>query len=232
MSVLPITDDKATPMHARAERIRQLMLNWTQHTITLGMELRQARDSLKETKSNQTWAQWLAAEVGMTDRHARSLMQIADRFGSLGADLPTGYKVLELLSRGTTPDAGRREVIRRLRKGEQVTPSKAKKIVDQHRPKPDKAIAIAKETGKPTLASDGFLYFGATKQEIKESTARRTIVYAVRRAISTLAAIDLTPHQFLESALPHQLWAAKEAHEIKDAADWLAALNTAWTRHK
>src|SRR5262245_44592837 len=230
MAVLPITDDKATPMHARAERIRQLMLNWTQHIIALGAELKEARDTFTEIRNNHSigWAAWLKTEIGITDEYATRLIRIADKFGASRPELATSVAVLKFLSRDNIPAAGRREVIRRIKRGELITEDKAKKIVDQHRPKPDKAIAIAKETGKPTLASDGFLYFGASKQEIKESTARRTIVYAVRRAISTLAAIDLSPHQFLESALPHQLWSAKEAHEIKAAADWLAALNTAW----
>jgi hypothetical protein len=51
-------------------------------------------------------------------------------------ELATSIKLLTFLSTNTIPEKGRREVLRRLKKGERIGAHRAKVIVDKHRPKP------------------------------------------------------------------------------------------------
>jgi len=53
------------------------------------------------------------------------------------------------------------------------------------------------------------------------------VVYSVRRAVECLASMELSPHQFLSFALPHQLW-SRDDKQIGVALKWLNALHTAW----
>jgi hypothetical protein len=217
-----------------AARIRQLMQDWTNNSIALGEELRAARDTFPIGAKNARlgWSQWLRAEFGITERRARSLIQVATQFGCAAAEVNVGGRVLEFLATKTVPPKGREEVIARLKKGERIGREQAKEIVAKHRPTPTKAIEIAQETGKIVEASDGYLYTGASKQQMKESTERRTLVYAVHRAVETLATVQLTADQFIEYALPHQLWNEQEEGQIELAAAWLNSLNKVWKRRK
>lgn len=220
---------------AKAARIRELMQRWTDNSMKLGFELREARDTFEiiHNRGRVGWKQWLRHEIGIGEVYANSLVLVAEKFGHLDSqDIGVSFRVLRFLSHETTPDAATREVFRRAKHGEKIGRVKAKKIADTHRPPPKEANKIARETGKPTLASDGFLYLGGTKEQVKESTERRTLVYAVRRAIETLATVETSPNQFLETALPHQLWTRKEEKQIDDALRWLSALKAAWSMRK
>ena len=211
-------------------RILELMQSWTENTIELGKELKTVRDSFEKGDRGLRagWNEWLKDEIGIAEGHARSLIRVADQFDGVNAELATSFSVLEYLSREHVPDEGRREVIKRIESGEQIGKGRAKEIVDEHRPKPKEANQIAHDTGKPTLASDGYLYFGASKDEAKQIDDRRTAVYAVRRAVETLAEMEVSPHQFIQLALPHQLWTADNEGEIDKALKWLSALHAAW----
>jgi hypothetical protein len=93
-------------------------------------------------------------------------------------EVVAGYKILEFLARETTPKAGRKEIMRRLKEGERVSRKRAKKIADKHRPKPKQAAKLARETGKPVLASDGYIYLGATDEQARKADERRTVVFS------------------------------------------------------
>ena len=57
---------------------------------------------------------------------------------------------------------------------------------------------------------------------------RRTIVYGVKRAVTTLSAVAMTPAHFLMYALPHQLWDEAEEGELAKAREWLTQLCEVW----
>jgi len=220
-----------TARRASAKRVRDLMAQWSTSTVEIGLELIEALEFFPKEGPNNSrpgWARWLRSECGIGENHASGLMNIGRKFGHLKGKRLPGNRVLRLLSYTTTPEAGVREVLRRVQRGEDVPAKAAKEIVDKHRPKPKDANKQAKETGKPVLASDGYLYFGASKEQARASEERRTVVYSVRRAVECLASVEVTPHQFLESALPHQLWNREDEKQIDRALKWLNALHAAW----
>jgi hypothetical protein len=99
----------------------------------------------------------------------------------------------------------------------------------EHRlPGPKTANKQARVEGRPVLASDGYIYFGTSPEKAQEGEDRRTMVYGVKRALNTLSDIQLTGNQFLNYALPHQLWDPEEAKVIKKALRWRESLDAAW----
>jgi hypothetical protein len=137
---------------------------------------------------------------------------------------------LRLLAKPSTPESARHEIIERSRRGEKIAAREAKKIVVKHHPKPAEANKRARETGKPVLASDGFIYFGASKEEASAMEQRRSVVYGVRRVVDTLANMQVTPVQFIAYALPHQFHGFNQHNELARAAKWLAELDAAWNK--
>jgi hypothetical protein len=230
----------------KAKRIRELMVEWAENSIQLGIELKAARDSfpsLQETltkglrsrrnwKGRPGWEKWLKAETGLTLARAATYIRIGDRFANKAVRGFVPVNILKILTFASTPKSAVDEIIERTNAGERFKDKTAKAIIDKHRPSPAKANEIARKTGKPQLASDGFLYLGASQESVKEAAERRTVIYAVRRAIETLAGVEITPNQLIEWALPHQLWNKKEEAEIDDAARWLNALKAAWSVRK
>jgi hypothetical protein len=219
---------------AKAARIRDLIQRWTDNSIELGLELKAVYESFDEIGPRGIplgWQKWLKHEIGFPHAYALSFIRVAEKFGDSEIK-GLSFRVLRFLTHETTPEEGTREIVRRAKQGEKIGHVKARRIADTHRPPPKEANKIARDTGKPTLASDGYLYLGGTKEEVKESTERRTLVYAVRRAIETLAKVETTPTQFLETALPHQLWTRREEAQIDDALRWLSALKAAWGMRK
>lgn len=226
----------ASILDQRAKKIRELMQDAVGNMLAIGGELATARDSFEIGPKGQRmgWKKWLKDEIQISEEYAAQLIRTNEKFGHLAVgdrQLPS-MKVLDFLGREHVPEKARKEVLRRVNKGEAIGKGKAEKIVNQHRPSPKKAIQIAQETGKAVVASDGYLYMGASEHELKQADVRRTVVYAVRDAVETLARINLTPVQFLEFAHAHQLWErGKNDHEIADAIKWLTALNRAWEMH-
>src|SRR5262249_24819083 len=107
-----------------------------------------------------------------------------------------------------------------------------KKIAKAHQlPSAKDANVQAREEGRPILARDGYIYFGTDPERAKEGEDRRIMVYGVRRALEHLGSISLTGKQFLDYAMPHQLWTEDEAKIIKQALRWLISLAEAWDSH-
>lgn len=217
-----------------AERIRGLMVDAANNSISLGHELLKVREKNFPRGLNNSrpgWKEWLKSEFDISERTARKFIQVADRFGPRRAELPAATNVLALLS-GAIPESAEIEITRRLKAGEKIGERKARKIIDENLPSPSKARKQARETGRPVAATDGYVYFGATKEEEEKIELRRSIVFGVRRAVESLSAVPMSPHEFLKYALPHQLWNEDEGPLIEKAADWLWALHVAWGRRK
>ena len=215
------------------KRVKELMADWTKNTIELGKELRAAREQFPlvrgsgKTANRPGWHKWLK-QFGLFPNHAGALIAVADKFGSR-RDLPqlSRYVLVEL-ARPSTPDEAIDDVIARVKAGEKITVKRAKKIADSHRPGPKEANRIARETGKAVAASDGRIYFGGDPSEVQDYKNKRTVIFGVRHAIEALAAMQITPEQFLKMAMPHQLLHLNENNQIQRAADWLKEFNKAW----
>lgn len=229
---------------AAAARIKKLMGDWTANTLAIAAELAEAAKTFPATPmgrprksaprcglSEPRFVKWAKQTTGLSDRQIEQLVLIHEKFG--GAKRSTlehlPQRVMKLLVRSDVPDGARREAIDRAEKGEFIGTSDAKKIIQGHKyPTAKEANAQAKAEGRPVFARDGNIYFGTDPGRAKEGEDRRTMVYGVRRALDTLGSIHLTGRQFLDYAMPHQLWTADEAKIIKQALRWLNSLDQAW----
>lgn len=235
--LVPLSED--TERKARAERIRELLTDWSRQTLNIGKELKQTRDKffpLTKTRGGKArigWSKWLRHEFNMGERYATGLIRIFEKLGNKvsGTQIVDRF-VLTMMARNSTTESARQEIIGRSKQGEHIGRDDAHKIIKKHHPKPSEASKLARETGKPVLASDGYIYFGATKEQATEIEKRRSVVFGVRRCVDTLAAMEITPQQFLEYALPHQLYQFDEGGRVDRAARWLTALSAAWDRKK
>ena len=232
VAVVAISNNVQTVREHAAAELRVLMREWSTNTIGIGLKLMEVRETFtpnpRPGKPRPGWKVWLKQHVGIGEKHAASMIYVAEKFGHLKEKALPSQRVLSFLARARTPKAATREVLRRVGKGERIGKQKATAIADKHRPRPKEANRLAKETGKPVMASDGFIYFGTSVAKAREAENRRTIVYSVRRAVECLSAVEMTPHQFLTFALPHQLWRKDEDAQIGRALKWLNALHTAW----
>lgn len=232
-----VTDNVVSFREARARRIRELMAKWAENTVELGSELRAVRETFPtEPVAGRSyvrpgWPEWCKENLDFSSKHAARLIQVAEVFGQRAQTngLKGSAALLEYLSRDTVPDDVRQEIIERIDAGEPIGKGAAEKIVrERTAPKPDEARQIARETGKPTQASDGNIYLGATKEQEQEAEARRKTVYDVRRAVETFSTMQISAEDFLGLALPHQLWNKAEEYQLHTAYEWLTDLIAAW----
>jgi hypothetical protein len=211
--------------HAAA--IRRLGKRVVADVIEIGRRLSKCKDIC----GHGNWLPWLDREFEWTEQTALNYMRLAELNKSkpvLDWDLPV--KALYLLAAPSTPPEARDEIIERAQAGEAIKLAEVKASIAAAKqlPKPEAANVQARESGRAVLANDGYLYLGATEEEVKEGNDQRTMVYDVRDALDDLASIRMTAEQFLDYAFPHQLWKGEEAEVIKKALRWLASLDEAW----
>jgi hypothetical protein len=226
-----------TYREAAAKRIKQLMHDWTANTLALAAELAQAADTFpvnaKRPDQRPGFAKWAVQATGLSKTQINNLFSVHKNFGHRqhSGRAQLAQNVMFILSRSDVPESARIEALDRAERGEHVGHKDAKKIAKVHKlPSAKDANEQAKEEGRPILARDGYIYFGTDLSRAKEGEDRRTMVYGVRKALDTLGNIQLTGHQFLDYALPHQLWDKDEAKIIKQALRWLTSLDEAWDR--
>jgi hypothetical protein len=220
------------PLRSHARAIRSLSAKWGKTTFEIAAEVSAAHKKALTIKGSHKsdWTRWCRQEAGISSGWARKLVRIHRKFGDVESAKSLSHRILLNLTKPDTPAKAIDEILSRASKGEKVISKKAKRIIDSHRPTPKAANEKAMETGKPVLASDGYLYFGNTKEEAKAGEERRTVVYSVREAIETLATVQWTAEDFLKQALPHQLWKPREDEQIEVALRWLSSLSKAWNR--
>jgi hypothetical protein len=230
-----------------ASKIRDLMTDVSKNSLALGAELDKARRYFKalakKARPAPTWAAWLYEQFGISSGWANTLAGAAVR--GKGSNIrklaPAVIYLITSKSAKAAPPAAIKEIKRRVMKGEKVSKRKAGAIVRKHKtgtesgakmPSPSEAKEIAAKTGAIIAASDGRLYTGASDEAVKAAEDRRTIVFGVREAVETLAAVaaKATPQQFLQLAMPHQLWTPDEETALGIAAGWLNQLVELWER--
>jgi hypothetical protein len=235
LTTIESSGDVETYRDVAAKRIKQLMVQWTANTLEIAAELFKARETfppdprklLRDERPG--FGKWAQQTTGLSSSQIVKLVAIHKKFGRAHQNIRLAQNVMVLLSAKDVPASARQEAIDRAAKGEHIGHKEAKKIAKVHKlPSPKAANTQAKDEGRPVLASDGYIYFGTDPGRAKEGEDRRTMVYGVRKALDTLGNIHLTGRQFLEYALPHQLWDADEAKIIKHALRWLGDLDAAW----
>jgi len=226
-----------TYREAAANRIKQLMRDWTANTLSLAAELTKAAETFatnpKRPDQRPGFNKWARQTTGLSESQINGLLSVHRKFGHQRHISDRGVRlaqnVMFLLVRKDVPESARREALDRAEKGEHIGRSEAKKIANKHKlPTPKAANIQAKEEGHPVLASDGYIYFGTDPAKAKEGMDRRRMVFGVRDALQHLGNIHLTGRQFLDYAFPHQLWTPEEAPIIKKALRWLRDLDQAW----
>lgn len=222
-------------LDGHARKIQKLMADWTKNTIDIGKELIEAQENFPLVKgrgghySRPGWEGWCKTNLNVSQTHVRNLIRIAKKFGSIMVSSKVSQGVLVLLARDNTPESARHEIIGRIERGEKIERKETTKIINEHKfPKPSEANKQAKETGQPVQASDGYIYFGASKDEAQAIDDRRAIVYGVKDAIETLSEIEMTPLNFIKYMLSHQRWDKDEEKQIEKARLWLNDLAKEW----
>jgi hypothetical protein len=235
MSLMAIESDHnvETYRDVAAKRIKELMVQWSSNALELGAELTRVMETFPVNPKRPTerpgFLKWAKQSTGLSQSYVSNLIQVHRKFGHRTSNARLSTVVMVLLSKPDVPESARQEAIKRAESGVHVGRGEAKKIVKVNKlPTPKAANALAKDEGRPVLASDGYIYFGTDPGRAKEGEDRRTMVYGVRKALDTLGNIHLTGRQFLDYALPHQLWDADEAKIIKHALRWLGDLDAAW----
>jgi hypothetical protein len=227
-------DNVLTYRETAAQRIKQLMHDWTANTLALGAELVQAAETFpvnpKRPEERPGFNKWAKQITGLSETQINKLVLIYKRFGHHPPGrVRLGQRVMSIFTADYVPESARIEALDRAERGERITNKDAKKIIKAHKfPTAKDANAQAREEGRPVLARDGYIYFGTDPERAKEGEDRRTMVYGVRKALGTLGGIHLTARQFLDYALPHQLWEGDESKIIKQALRWLTSLDEAW----
>jgi hypothetical protein len=109
-----------------ADRVRDWLEKTAGQTVEIGAALLKVKDELLHGQ----FGPWLKAEFGWTERTARNLMAVAERFGSKSEIIsefqPTA---LYLLAAPSAPDRARQTAIDRAKAGEKITAAVAKDIL-------------------------------------------------------------------------------------------------------
>jgi hypothetical protein len=230
--------DNAATLDRRAERIRKLMTSMVTNTLAIGDELDKAREAFPAGPKNRRmgWQTWLKKEFNISLAWATRLILVNRKFAhrlDSTKPMPTLH-LLDYLAQTTVPGAAVDEILERTQKGEKIGKRKAKKIVQQKLPGPKAANKMARETGKPVEASDGYVYFGATDEQVKDSNQRLTVTYALKEAIATIAATsqNMSAVEWLNYAQPWTLWKPDEESAIEQALDFMKELMKAWPKRR
>lgn len=250
--VLPITNTYYV-RQAKVRLIKNITEEIGKNTFELGRHLKELRETflappLKEGDDKRQskypgWYEFSQEELGMSRTLADRIIKIYEQFKDRDVSsrvLNYGSAVLGLIAPESVPEEIRQSVIEKIESGEKVTVRQVRRSLRealerrglQVAPTPSVARAQAREIGAPVQASDGNIYFGATPEEAKEMDRRRATVYGVRDACATIndLAKTMTAEEFLNYALPHQLWKATDEHHIEKASTWLNELKTAWEK--
>jgi hypothetical protein len=201
----PASDVSFLDMKAR--RIKELSQRWSENTIAIGQEFKQVRDSFPIAGPPQNghrpgWAEWVK-RTGWSSDHVSKFIKIAERMGNRAISGNVSFRVLEVLAADAVPEAAVSEVLGRAARGEAIGRTKVREIIRPHLPTRAQAIKEARDTGKLVTARDGFMYSGASEDEIAAYSERRSAVYGIERAFNSIADCPHTPAELIAMAESH-----------------------------
>ncbi len=95
-------------------------------------------------------------------------------------------------------------------------------------PKPAEARKIARETGEPTLGSDGIYHSGKSAEDLKAEKEKNERIFKLVNAMEAVSslALEVTPAQYIEQLPPHLRGTLTNAFDA--AWPWLAAFASSW----
>src|SRR5262249_37303709 len=128
----PLDAGVAEIARTRAERIRAKVQRSLADLIDVGNDLLAVKTALPHGQ----FLPWLGAEFGWTERTARHLMAVAERFGpksEMISDLTIQPTAAYLLAAPSAPDEAREAAIERAEAGERITSAVAKEILARAR---------------------------------------------------------------------------------------------------
>lgn len=212
-------------LEAIAHDIESRAIDMAKNGLEIGHNFCKARDILK---TRTEFRAWCLEKTRFSEPSIDRFMRVYKKFGGRSISGKTSQAVLEFLVPDHIPDSAIDELEDRANEGEVVTVKVARKIVHKHElPTPKEANKQARESKEMVLASDGYYYFGHSKEEAEIIDHRRTMVFGIRRAVETLAGIEMTPRQFLNMVPPHlDWWQEGEAKQLDKAVAWLTKLAT------
>lgn len=133
----------------RTAEIKTLVKRTAEDIIQIGLKLIEVKERLPHGR----WGEWLDCEFGWTDRMARRMINVANRFKSDNlSDLTFAQSALYLLAAPSTPDEAIDEAISRATHGEAITHKTAKAIVNNHKERV--AGALADHPWQPPIPED------------------------------------------------------------------------------
>lgn len=106
-----------------ADGIRAVARQLANNFVEIGHHLNRAKSHL----SHGQWGDWLARELGFSDRTARVYMRAANTFGDADVSMMT-LEALDLLAGGSTPIEARSEALELAAAGESINKGKAQAL--------------------------------------------------------------------------------------------------------
>ena len=122
----------------KTSEIKERMRNAAQSIVEIGERLL----DIKQRLGHGSFGAWLKAEFEWSQDTARNFMNVAERFGQNPKISEFAPSALYLLASPSTPDAARADALDRVDRGEKVTHTTAKQIVQTHKPAP-KSVGVA-----------------------------------------------------------------------------------------
>ncbi len=123
----------------KTSEIKERMRNAAQSIVEIGERLL----DIKQRLGHGSFGTWLKAEFEWSQDTARNFMNVAERFGQNPKISEFAPSALYLLASPSTPDAARADALDRVDRGEKVTHTTAKQIVQTHKPAPKPVGTVA-----------------------------------------------------------------------------------------
>ncbi len=149
------------------QRIRYLVSQTVKDIIAVGNELL----AVKEALPHGSFGPWVRAEFSWAERTARNFMRVAARLGpktATLADLRIGLGAAYLLAAPTAPEEATEEAIRRAAKGEWISASVAREILDAFRKEPTRKQNDPAEFSRRKLLGQLIVYLESIRQQWDE----------------------------------------------------------------
>jgi DUF3102 family protein len=180
-----IPDGDARDLQAAAARVRSLVRMMTADIIEVGKELLHAKSKLKRGQ----FGDWLEAEFTMTERTAQNYMRAAERFGDKSEIVsllqPSAVYMLAALS---TPESATDDVIRRVERGEPMSPAAVRLVVNNAKFEQRSAQAKAKRALEEAKLSPRAR---KSREEKRRERERQRQDIERERAAASAAVVDL-----------------------------------------
>lgn len=191
--------------------------------------------------AEDTFKKWVERETPYSESYAGKMRATARRLADTGRPrVAIPSSVAQEIVRESVPNNIVNAILDRAESGDVPSLREARKIrqaaneMDSEAPlpSPTKANQIARDTGKPQVATDGRLYIGLTPEEVEQGKAENKLDFGIIDGVAFFSSIEISPEEWLaqdSSALME--WSVTDPPPIREAADWLKGLAKAWKEY-